>query len=113
MESWEKEFLDLTKNLTTHTADLEINRVIWRINEASMYLSRFLQYRNLGTNYEVDPAIQQLLNPIGVLCSQLSRHLQTAEIEFVEKSELTNQEYCLECIENDMLNDWGDHEPDE
>jgi len=113
MESWEKEFFDLTKSLNSHSTDLEINRSVWRINEASMYLSRLVQYRNLGANYEVDPAVMELLTPIGVLCSQLSRYLQVAEIEFVEKAELTNQEYCLECIENNVLTDWGDHEPDE
>lgn len=113
MDSWEKEFLDLTQSLNSHTTDLEINRVIWRINEASMYLSRLVQYRSLGSDYEVDPAILELLTPIGVLCAQLSRHLQSSEIEFVEKADSTDQEYCLECIENDVLQDWGDHEADE
>lgn len=113
MESWEEEFINITQGMENHRTDAEINRVIWRINEASMYLSRAIQYRYFGIDYALSSDLNELLAPIGILCAQLSRHLQTLEMEFVDKAEETNQEYCLECIENDVLDNWGDHEVDD
>lgn len=111
--NWDEEFTDLVGSLGRTVSDLELNRLIWRLNEASMFLSRVVQYRGLGIDYPFPEEALEYLAPVGVLSSQISRVLEEAEGSLVEKCEENNIEWCLECVENDLLSDWGDHDSDE
>lgn len=113
MPDWDQEFERIVQELQSNKPELEINRVIWRLNEVSMYLSRLIQYRTLGVAIPLGEELTDALPALGIIAAQVGRYLQNQEMDLVESAIEDEEEFCIECLENTKLDYWNDHEPEE
>lgn len=113
MHDWDTEFNSIVQGLQSKNPELQINRVIWRLNEAAMYLSRLVQYRGLGKEIKLDEVLMDALPVLGALAAEIGGVLQEQEYSLVEEAEEKQEEFCLECLENDVLEYWTGHDDEE
>lgn len=109
-DKWDDEFKKIVANVEMEpVSNADINRVIWRLNEASLYLSRYMQYSLCDHAYPFPENILDYLKQLSALSAEISRAIEAAEPDVHELSD-GSDENCLECIENQMLGWWGPHD---
>lgn len=100
--NWENEFEELVAPLNV-SSDIEktiINRAIWRLTEASTYVSRFLQYDLCGHRQILPLEVQETLEHICIQARTISIALEALEGELKAEGGLIS---CLECVEDRAL----------
>lgn len=95
-QEWEQEFERLVEDIEISdvgTSVVNINQVIWRLNEAAMFLSRFIQYGLLNPDTDFPDEVIAILPHLAFLAGEASVLLQKHE----------EGRGCLDCLEAEQL----------